>query len=50
MKELVGRGMTAEVVEEVTALDPNFFMQNHVLLFQLKQVNMVPLLILTFIK
>ena len=50
MKELAGRGMAAEVVEEVTALDPNFFLQNHILLFQLKQVNMVPLSILTFIK
>ncbi|KAJ6736653.1 RAN-BINDING PROTEIN IN THE MICROTUBULE-ORGANISING CENTRE PROTEIN [Salix viminalis] len=43
MKELVGRGMAAEVVEEVTALDPNFFMQNHVLLFQLKQVEFLKL-------
>ncbi|CAK7337646.1 unnamed protein product [Dovyalis caffra] len=38
MKELASRGMAAEVVEEVNALDPNFFVQNHILLFQLKQV------------
>ena len=39
MKELASRGMAAEVVEEINALDPNFFAQNHVLLFQLKQVS-----------
>ena len=38
MKELASKGMAAEVVEEVNALDPNFFVQNPVLLFQLKQV------------
>ncbi|XP_073265592.1 uncharacterized protein [Populus alba] len=43
MKELAGRGMAAEVVEEVTALDPNFFLQNHILLFQLKQVEFLKL-------
>ena len=40
MKELASRGMAAEVVEEVNAFDPNFFVQNPVLLFQLKQVKM----------
>lgn len=38
MKELASRGMAAEAVEEVNAIDPNFFVQNSVLLFQLKQV------------
>lgn len=38
MKELASRGMTAEVVEEVNSLYPDFFEQNPVLLFQLKQV------------
>ncbi|KAF5738209.1 hypothetical protein HS088_TW13G01105 [Tripterygium wilfordii] len=43
MKELVGRGMAAEVVEEVNALDPNIFVQNLHLLFQLKQVEFLKL-------
>ena len=38
MKELASKGMAAEVVEEVNSMDPNFFVQNPVLLFQLKQV------------
>lgn len=38
MKELASKGMAAEVVEEVNAMDPNFFGQNPLLLFQLKQV------------
>lgn len=38
MKELASKGMAAEVFEEVHALDPNFFVQNPTLLFQLKQV------------
>lgn len=38
MKELASKGMAAEVVDEVNAIDPNFFVQNSVLLFQLKQV------------
>lgn len=38
MKELASKGMAAEVVEEVNAMDPNFFVQNPMLLFQLKQV------------
>lgn len=38
MKELASRGMAAEVVEEVNGIDPEFFVQNPVLLFQLKQV------------
>ncbi|KAK2998496.1 hypothetical protein RJ639_023499 [Escallonia herrerae] len=43
MKELAGRGMAAEVVEEINAIDPEFFAQNHVLLFQLKQVEFLKL-------
>ena len=39
MKELASSGMAAEAVEEVNAIDPNFFAQNSVLLFQLKQVS-----------
>jgi hypothetical protein len=39
MKELACKGMAAEVVEEVNAMDPNFFVQNPMLLFQLKQVS-----------
>lgn len=38
MRELASKGMAAEVVEEVNAMDPNFFVQNPSLLFQLKQV------------
>ncbi|EYU44384.1 hypothetical protein ABFS82_08G048400 [Erythranthe guttata] len=38
MKELASEGMTTEVVEEINALDPDFFTHNPVLLFQLKQV------------
>ncbi|XP_057979411.1 uncharacterized protein LOC131165526 [Malania oleifera] len=43
MKELASRGMAAEVVEEVNAMDPNFFVQNPVMLFQLKQVEFLKL-------
>ena len=39
MKELASKGMAAEAVEEVNALDPDFFLQNPILLFQLKQVS-----------
>ncbi|KAK6128922.1 hypothetical protein DH2020_037326 [Rehmannia glutinosa] len=38
IKELASEGMAAEVIEEINALDPDFFTQNPVLLFQLKQV------------
>lgn len=43
MKELASRGMAAEVVEEVNSIDPEFFVQNPVLLFQLKQVEFLKL-------
>lgn len=39
MKELACKGMAAEVVEEINSMDPNFFVQNPDLLFQLKQVS-----------
>ncbi|KAK4260072.1 hypothetical protein QN277_003240 [Acacia crassicarpa] len=43
MKELASKGMAAKVVDEVNAIDPNFFVQNSVLLFQLKQVEFLKL-------
>ncbi|KAJ0096518.1 hypothetical protein Patl1_28724 [Pistacia atlantica] len=43
MKELASRGMAAEAVEEVNTMDPDFFVQNPVLLFQLKQVEFLKL-------
>ncbi|KAM0948876.1 putative CTLH/CRA to LisH motif domain-containing protein [Dioscorea sansibarensis] len=43
MMELANKGMVAEVVEEVNALDPEFFVQNPILLFQLKQVEFLKL-------
>ncbi|XXG70804.1 hypothetical protein AAC387_Pa07g0204 [Persea americana] len=43
MRELASKGMAAEVVEEVNAMDPNFFVQNPSLLFQLKQVEFLKL-------
>jgi hypothetical protein len=38
MKELASKGMAVEVVEKINALDPDFFTENPMLLFQLKQV------------
>lgn len=38
LKALACKGMATEVVEEVNAMDPSFFVQNPILLFQLKQV------------
>ncbi|KAL8473154.1 hypothetical protein ACS0TY_030113 [Phlomoides rotata] len=43
LKELASEGMTVEVVEEINALDPDFFTQNPTLLFQLKQVEFLKL-------
>ncbi|XP_040370908.1 uncharacterized protein LOC112187727 isoform X3 [Rosa chinensis] len=43
MKELASKGMAAEVVEGVNSMDPNFFGQNPLLLFQLKQVEFLKL-------
>ncbi|KAL6551712.1 hypothetical protein OROGR_007866 [Orobanche gracilis] len=43
IKELVSEGMATEVIEEIKALDSDFFTQNSVLLFQLKQVEFLKL-------
>lgn len=43
LKELASKGMTVEVVEEISSLDPDFFTHNPVLLFQLKQVEFLKL-------
>ncbi|PHU27360.1 hypothetical protein BC332_05692 [Capsicum chinense] len=43
LKELASRGMTEEVVEEINEMDSDFFVQNHSLLFQLKQVEFLKL-------
>ncbi|KAG5535652.1 hypothetical protein RHGRI_023419 [Rhododendron griersonianum] len=43
VRELASRGMAAEVVEEVNAMDPHFFMQNPLLLFKFKQVEFLKL-------
>ncbi|CAA7401625.1 unnamed protein product [Spirodela intermedia] len=37
LRELASKGMCAEVVDEITAMDPDFFLHNPILLFQLKQ-------------
>ncbi|KAJ4714905.1 CTLH LisH motif-containing protein [Melia azedarach] len=43
MKELASKGMATEAVEEINAMDPEFFVQNPILLFQLKQVEFLKL-------
>ncbi|KAG9137993.1 hypothetical protein Leryth_019377 [Lithospermum erythrorhizon] len=43
IKDLASKGMAAEVVEELNSIEPNFMMQNPVLLFQLKQVEFLKL-------
>ncbi|WOL01120.1 hypothetical protein Cni_G09834 [Canna indica] len=43
MRELASKGMAAKVVEEINAIDPDFFIQNHNLLFQLKQIEFLSL-------
>ncbi|GER30870.1 unnamed protein product [Striga asiatica] len=43
IKELASEGMAAEVIDEINALDPNFFTENPTLLFQLKQVEFLKL-------
>ncbi|KAG6724957.1 hypothetical protein I3843_02G005200 [Carya illinoinensis] len=43
MKDLASKGMAAEVVEEVTAMDPSFFVQNPILLFKIMQVEFLKL-------
>ncbi|KAI4326114.1 hypothetical protein MLD38_031458 [Melastoma candidum] len=43
MKELTSRGMAMEVFEEINNMDPDFFKQNPLLQFQLKQVEFLNL-------
>ncbi|KAH0868887.1 hypothetical protein HID58_075909 [Brassica napus] len=43
LKELVSRGMVAEAVNEISTMDPDFFTQNPVLHFHLKQVEFLKL-------
>ncbi|XP_042385294.1 uncharacterized protein LOC121976936 isoform X1 [Zingiber officinale] len=43
MRELTYKGMTAKVVREINAIDPDFFIQNPNLLFQLKQFEFLSL-------
>lgn len=39
MRYLTRKGMASKVVEEISSIDPDFFQQNPILLFQLKQVS-----------
>ncbi|XP_073123071.1 uncharacterized protein [Henckelia pumila] len=43
IKELASKGMAVEVVEQINCLDPEFFTENPLLLFQLKQVEFLKL-------
>ncbi|TKV93791.1 hypothetical protein SEVIR_9G252100v4 [Setaria viridis] len=43
MQDLTRKGMASKVVEEISSIDPDFFQQNPVLLFQLKQVEFLKL-------
>ncbi|KAK1422024.1 hypothetical protein QVD17_24864 [Tagetes erecta] len=43
VKELANKGMAAEVVEEINDIDPTFFTQNYILLFQLKRIEFLKL-------
>ncbi|PWA52799.1 CTLH LisH motif-containing protein [Artemisia annua] len=43
VKELASKGMAAEVVEGINDMDPTFFEQNHILLFQLKRIEFLKL-------
>lgn len=38
MRDLTRKGMASKVVDEINSIDPDFFSQNPILLFQLKQV------------
>lgn len=40
MQDLTRKGMASKVVEEISSVDPDFFQQNPILLFQLKQVRL----------
>ncbi|OEL21481.1 hypothetical protein BAE44_0017501 [Dichanthelium oligosanthes] len=43
MQDLTRKGMASKVVEEISSIDPDFFQQNPMLLFQLKQVEFLKL-------
>uniref|UniRef100_A0A0A9D3P4 CTLH domain-containing protein n=1 Tax=Arundo donax TaxID=35708 RepID=A0A0A9D3P4_ARUDO len=43
MRDLTRKGMASKVVEEINSIDPEFFTQNPILLFQLKQVEFLKL-------
>ncbi|CAL4916438.1 unnamed protein product [Urochloa decumbens] len=43
MQDLTRKGMASKVVEEISSIDPDFFEQNPILLFQLKQVEFLKL-------
>lgn len=43
MRDLTSKGMASKVVDEINDIDPGFFTQNPVLLFQLKQVEFLKL-------
>lgn len=43
MRDLTGKGMASKVVDEINSIDPDFFFQNPILLFQLKQVEFLKL-------
>ncbi|KAL6642994.1 hypothetical protein ACP70R_021175 [Stipagrostis hirtigluma subsp. patula] len=43
MRDLTRKGMASKVVEEINNMDPQFFSQNPILLFQLKQVEFLKL-------
>ncbi|KAL6883369.1 hypothetical protein ACP4OV_010783 [Aristida adscensionis] len=43
MRDLTCKGMASKVVEEINNIDPNFFTQNPILLFQLKQIEFLKL-------
>ncbi|CAN6299582.1 unnamed protein product [Urochloa humidicola] len=42
-QDLTRKGMASKVVEEISSIDPDFFQQNPILLFQLKQVEFLKL-------
>ncbi|KAJ0694652.1 putative CTLH/CRA to LisH motif domain-containing protein [Helianthus annuus] len=43
VKELANKGMAAEVVEEINDMDPTFFAENYIFLFQLKRIEFLKL-------
>nr|AAM74330.2 Hypothetical protein [Oryza sativa Japonica Group] len=43
MRDLTRKGMASKVVEEINNMDPDFFLKNPILLFQLKQVEFLKL-------